>query len=294
MKKYIFIYFVSFVFLFSSCSLPDGKKYEEISQKNLSPQAWIDAPLNESYLPFEPYEIVVHATDQQAILLAEISVDDIVLTTLDNPEPSSNLATMKYTWDPETSGKHIIAVRGQGEDGEWSGYNYAVIYIAGLTETITPTLESTTTITPTPTPTQQGGFSNFTASPSSVHFGSCSPNQVSVSANAIDTSGITTVVLFYRMRDENGQSTDWSNVAMNPGTNNQYSKTISLSSFDSPYASGTLDIQLVIQNANGELIRSEVYSQVGISSCLQPLFELDGPDIHIIPLFPTNTPPIVK
>ena len=292
MKKTILIYLLGFVFLFSSCNMPGEEKYEEVSQTNLKPSAWIDAPLNESYLPFAPVEIVVHATDQQAVLLAEISIDDIVLTTLDNPEPSSNLATMKYMWTPESTGKHIIAVRGQGADEEWSGYNYAVVYIAGETSTTTPTSEITTT--PTPNPTPYAGFSNFAVSPSSVHYGSCTPNQVSVSANAVDSVGITTVTLFYRMRDENGNTTDWSNIAMNTGGNNHYSRTIDLASFNSSYSNGTLDIQLVIQNTNGELTRSDVYAQVGISSCLTPLFELEGSNLQIIPLIPTNTPIIVK
>ncbi len=137
MNKNIFMLAIGFVFLLSSCTPSGEERYEELSQTNLSPQAWIDAPLDESYLPFEPYEIVVHATDQQEVLSAEISVDDIVLATIPNPDDASNLATIKYIWTPESAGKHVIAVRGQGADQEWSNFSYAVVYIADPEETNT-------------------------------------------------------------------------------------------------------------------------------------------------------------
>ena len=292
MKRKLFLFTLCLFLLLSACSLPQKQESQGVSQNNVQPMAWIDAPLNESRLPMEPYEIVFHVSGSQVILKGEISLDDNVIAFLDMPDSTENLTTWKYTWVPESAGKHIIRVRGQNTEGIWSNQHSAVVYIEGETPTFTPTTEINAT--PSTTPTPFAGFSNFAASPSSVHFGSCTPNQVTVSADVIDTTGITTVVLFYRMRDENGQATDWANVAMNPGTGNQYSKTLNLSSFESSYASGTLDIQLVIQNSNGEYIRSEVYSQVGISSCLQPLFELENSGLQIIPLIPTNTPIVVK
>jgi hypothetical protein len=297
MKKNILYFLFVFVFLLAGCNPPgDNQSGTSSLIGNTQPQAWIDAPLNESHLPFLPYEIVFHITAQQSAVMGEISIDEVLMDTIENPDPASNLATLRYMWAPDTAGKHIIRVRAQGSDGAWGNTSSAVVYIGEGTPTLTPTEDSTMILTTTPTPTTQAGFSNFSASPGSVYYGNCTPNQVRVSAQASDPAGITTVVLFYRMRNANGKSTDWQNAAMNPGSDDQYSKTIDLGNFTSPYNNGTLDIQLVIQNKNNEMVRSEVYSQVDIAVCWQPLFEfeIEKTSIPIIPLIPTKTPIIIK
>ncbi|MBI9049193.1 MAG: hypothetical protein JEZ00_07230 [Anaerolineaceae bacterium] len=294
----VFLILLSLLLL-AGCNMPDndnpGTAY---LSGDSSPQAWIDAPLNESYLSLAPYTIVYHISDQVSVAVGELSINGRVVASLPNPNPSKKLATLKVLWDPPAPGEYLLSVRAQGADGAWGSEAQSVVYIGD--GSATPTLLETPTPTPTPTPTLTPtpeiatGFSNFSASPGAVHYGNCSPNQVSVSAIAVDPAGITTVVLFYRMRDNNGQVTEWSNTNMNPGSNDQYSKTINLNSFDSPHTSGTLDIQLVIQNKNSDLLRSEVYSQVGITGCFQPLFELESTKPSLIPLFPTSTPIIIK
>ncbi|MBI9049190.1 MAG: hypothetical protein JEZ00_07215 [Anaerolineaceae bacterium] len=295
MKKNIAQLIMILSILFTSCSMPGktapGQAY---LVGDSQPQAWMDAPLNESYIPLAPYEIVYHISGQEGIAQGELSIDNLVVESLPNPDASKKLATLKYLWNPPDPGTYLLSVRAQGTDGAWGSEAQSVVYIGE--STATPTSVETPTPTPTHTPTPEivAGFSNFNASPGAVHYGNCTPNQVSVSAHAIDPAGITTVVLFYRMRDENGQFTDWQNTAMNTAGNDQFSKTVNLNSFSSPYASGILDIQLVIQNKNGDFERSDVYSQVSITGCLQPLFKLESTRPSLIPLFPTSTPIIIK
>lgn len=297
MKKTFGLLLIILCIGFSACNMPvPSQQSNLLSSANSSPQAWIDAPLNESHLELAPYEIVFHITDGQSALQGELSINDQVIANAANPDPAQKLATFKYTWSPDTPGKYILAVRAQGAGDVWGNKSYAVVYIGEPSPTVTITPEATETPSPTATytPTQIAGFSGFTASPNAVHFGSCTPNQVTIHAQAYDPSGIATVVLFYRMRDDSGQSTQWINTTMNPEANNGYGKTLNLSSFSSPYQSGSLDIQLVIQNQNEEMVRSQVYSQVGISACQFPLGEIKITPMSIIPMFKTNTPIIVK
>ena len=99
MNKYIVLTFTLFVLLLSSCG-PPGQ--EETDQAYIvgdsQPQAWIDAPLNESYLPLDQYEIVYHISDQEGIAQGELSINNQVVESLPNPDTSKKLATLKYIW----------------------------------------------------------------------------------------------------------------------------------------------------------------------------------------------------
>ena len=82
--------------------------------------AWIDAPLNESVLALEPYEIVAHASDPQAISGLEINVNGTELASLANPDPGELLALFKQVWVPPGPGEYQIDVKAQNAAGEWS------------------------------------------------------------------------------------------------------------------------------------------------------------------------------
>lgn len=122
-----------------------------------NPAAWIDAPLNKMRLPFAPYEIVFHVSDDSPMTQGELSINGAVLTTL--PLKSSKLETVRYLWTPEAPGMYTITVRGQNQGGEWSEPAQVEVYVGDPTPTptFTPTVTATPTITPTatltPTPT---------------------------------------------------------------------------------------------------------------------------------------------
>jgi len=83
-------------------------------------QAWIDAPLDESVLPLEPYEIVAHASDPQAISSLEIQVNGEELASLSNPDAEELLALFEQVWVPPGPGEYQIDVKAQNAAGEWS------------------------------------------------------------------------------------------------------------------------------------------------------------------------------
>jgi hypothetical protein len=143
------------------------------------------------------------------------------------------------------------------------------------------------------------GFSNVSAAPNAVYSGSCTPNQVTISAQAVDSKGITAVVLFYRLRDNNGIQSEWLNASMNPNGTELYSKTVNVASTANQLGlaneGGTLEYQLVIQEKSGAYVRSQVYADVQVAACGSTL-----PDLEIRPkstvdfsILPTKVP-IVK
>jgi hypothetical protein len=314
MKKYkqliIKICVLGLILLFAGCNIPKAAQFVEVVLvANPAPQAWVDASLNNSVLPLAPYEIVFHITDQQEVTQGELSINNQVVAALPNPQAGKKLATLKYAWNPSAPGEYLLSVRAQGSSGNWGPVTTSKVFIGKRTPSLTMTMTSTGSPTPFPTPTPTAtatitptglaGFSNVSAAPNAAYSGNCTPNQVSVSAQAVDNNGITTVVLFYRLRDANGNKTEWLNASMNPQGAEQYSKTVNVASAANQLGvanlNGTMEYQLVIQNKIGAYVRSQVYADVLVASCGATL-----PDIQIKPkstadfsIFPTKKP-IVK
>ena len=136
MKKYIVLSLILLVLLLSGCG-PSGQ--EETDQAyifgNSQPQAWMDAPLNERYLPLDPYEIVYHISGQEGIAKGELSINNQVVESQSNPDSSKKLATLKYLWNPTEPGTYLLSVRAQGTDGTWGSDFQSVVYIGEITDT---------------------------------------------------------------------------------------------------------------------------------------------------------------
>ena len=289
MKKIILFTILFAALMLAGCNQTQSKLLEvAYLAPGGDPQAWIDAPLNESRLPFAPYEIVFHITDSQQVIIGELRINDQVISSMPNPDPADKLVTLKYLWDPESPGRYVLGVRAQNGEGTWGPVSESVVYISKPTatrpaETVTPTLEPTPpeTITPTltftesatPTLAPTAGFSSITISPDLVYYGVCSPDEVLVSATAADPAGITAVVLFYRLRDENGNVSGWLNSAMDPQGGANYAETLNMNTladqtgFGASFGAFTLEVQLVIQNSAGEMTSSPVYRDVVVEYC---------------------------
>jgi hypothetical protein len=255
------------------------------------PQAWIDAPLNESRLPLAPYQVVFHITDSQKVMKGELLINDQVVFTTPNPDPANKLFTIKYMWDPGAPGRYVLGVRAQNGEGTWGPVTESVVFISEATatplveltptlaptimmsptETVTPTLTPTETVTPTLAPTP--GFANLNIEPDLVYYGYCSPFEALVSAEASDPAGITAVVVFYRLKDENGNTTEWLNSAMDPQGGARYTKSVNMNilasqtGFDQSFGTFKLEVQLVIQNSLGQMTRSPVFGDVVVEYC---------------------------
>jgi hypothetical protein len=94
-----------------------------------------------------------------------------------------------------------------------------------------------------------------------------------VTAAASDPVGITAVVLFYRLRDENGNVSAWFNSAMDPQGGGGYAETVNMNTlaeetgFGESFGTFTLEVQLVIQNSLGEMTGSPIYAEVVVEYC---------------------------
>lgn len=259
--------------------------------KSGSPQAWIDAPLDESRLPLADVEIVFHITDARQVMAGELRINDQVMAALPNPDPTDKLVTLKYLWQPTAPGRYILGVRAQNTGGTWGPVAESVVLIGEATDspavertatltpaiTLAPTGTNTATPTPTETPTSTlsptAGFSDISITPDRVYYGVCSPDEVRVSAKAVDPTGITAVVLFYRLRDASGTASAWLNTAMDPQGEGQYARTVNMNTLtaqtglDQTFGTFTLEVQLVIQNTLGEITSSPVLANVTVAYC---------------------------
>jgi len=119
------------------------------------PNAWIDAPLEGTTFSMGEIEIISHTQDLTGIARVELSVNNQVIRTDENPDSSLSLFVIKQPWTPSQPGDYLIQVRGQTTGGTWS--NYASVNIKVIGATATPIFTATATLTPTetltPTPT---------------------------------------------------------------------------------------------------------------------------------------------
>jgi len=279
------------VLIITGCQ-PQVSKTETTTSDSpdMQPQAWIDAPLNESHIPLVPYEIVFHVSAQSNVSLGELSINEQVAALLVVDDSSKNLATLKYLWEPEQPGKYILHARPQTSDGDWGPASSAVVYIDA---------EETPTLTATPETEGEAGITNIQADPKQVNFGSCQPNQLTISAHAETPAGIKSFSVFYRFSDTSGNLTGWQNEAMSPIGGGDYEKVINITTaaetlgFNSQ--KGTFIYQLIIQDQNGDMVRGDVLRDVSVVRCegyRLPLLKTVMPKfpIHLI----TPTVPYIK
>lgn len=289
------IFLITGSFYMSGCAQQIPTRAEITSAPSEGqPIAWIDAPLNESHHPLAPYEIVFHITGTTSLSLGELVINDQVAALLLVDDASKKLATLKYMWVPDQPGKYIIHTRPQISDGEWGEAASAVVYIDPADETETPI--PTPTHTPSPEPENLAGISDIQKEPNPVNYGSCQPNQLTISAYAQDPAGINVLSIFYRLSDASGNLTGWLNEAMNPTGNGNFQKTVNITSaaeklgFNSQ--TGTFIYQLIIQNNNGDMVRSDVFRDVSIVKCA----EFNIPKLNtVVPVTPLmlRTPTVI-
>ena len=163
------------------------------------PRAWIDAPLDGSTIPLEPYEVVFHIANLNGVNRGELSVNGAVIPSLKNPGGSEPLATLRHVWTPDRPGTYTLKVRSQSASGQWSDYSQAVVTVKGPTPTrnITPTPTRTPTNTPTPTLVISSAF-GFTheVSTSQFYYGGCAPGKATFSVVVSDPAAVKSVFLF--------------------------------------------------------------------------------------------------
>jgi hypothetical protein len=293
MKKQIFLIQVILCFVFlEGCTFSMQARTEQVVSGALGPEAWIDAPLDGMHIPMGvPYDVVYHITADTAVTRGELSIDSGVVSTLDNPNAGSNLATLHYSFTPPQPGKYKLQVRAQDSNNAWSDSFDVTVYVDELTPTITPTqtitptitatLTPTETITPSPTPVPQTGFAGppvFTPTQINRPY-DCPTSPLTAEIKVNPGQNIKVVVLFYRVTDSGyAEHSEWADIAMNPVGSDTYRVTFDpiknskiklwlRAHMTSAAWQGWLQTQFVIQDGNGTYSRSKVYSLVKIAGC---------------------------
>jgi hypothetical protein len=252
---------------------------QPVALSAVGPRAWIDAPLDGMRLPLEPYEIVFHITDPVSVAQGELSINGAVQAVLPNPDPSQNLATLRYEWDPQAPGKYTIRARGQNGSGEWSDYAQVIVEIGSPTITPTATMTATMTatstlsLTPTPPPAE---FSIVNVSSKNIYYRGlgCGPQIVTITAGVEWAKAINYVGFFYRLQDQaTAAVTDWQNKTMfkinasPPPLYRVMVDVVSEISGYSSYAKAWFQYQIVAKDGSGDQIRSALYSDIVLSVC---------------------------
>jgi hypothetical protein len=122
-KLWVMLGIVGFVLV--ACEFPE--KTAPTSTPALQTYLWIDAPLDGSSIPLEPYKIVMHGSITN-LHQYEISINGIVdgnALPLQNDPGNTNWITYgEYLWTPPAPGHYTISVMIVGASGDaanWSG-----------------------------------------------------------------------------------------------------------------------------------------------------------------------------
>lgn len=296
----IFITLVILLSLFSACS---PKVRDDVS--SAGPQSWIDAPLDGMTLELVPYEIVFHITDDVSASAGELTINGSVVAALDNPQPGTNMATIRYLWTPPGPGMYTIQTRASSSSGTWSDYDQVVVLVGeptttvtatdintptptltpSLTPTLTPTATATLTASPTPTPTLTPmpgpvaiTFVNNRVNTSQIYVGrnGCGRKEVDIYITIPAASEVSSVKIKYQLvnRLDKTKVSEWSTEMMsllNPG-GEEWIVSVAPEK-DIPGATSflkaTLKYQFSATNINGTQL-SDFFTNVKVDYCLTP------------------------
>ena len=290
MNRKLVLILLAITLMLTACNLPQRAKE--------APQAWIDDPLDGMRLPMQPYTFTLHSSDPAGIAQMEVSVNGQVLATVKNPNPADLLVSLTQTWNPPSPGRYVIRARAQNVSGSWSGEDLVTVEVvevptptptdvASLTPTVIPTVTSSPTLvpsetpTPSPTPVLEKGFAGRPVfSPYQINLPyDCASSNLTAEIKVNPGQKIKVVVLFYRPSNNDFTlRAEWADIAMTPVGADIYRITfnpIKAGGFKPWFGSvgasagweGWLQTQFVIQDMDGVLTRSDLFSQVKIAGC---------------------------
>ena len=127
------------------------------------PQAWIDAPLDNTTVPLAPLTITAHASAAGGVASIEFTIDDQSLTSVKTAN-GGRLEWRAVEWTPPGPGTYRIGARGVGNDGATGPLATSMVTVSGeavlpvplpgpvtataVTPTVTATPVTVTPITP--------------------------------------------------------------------------------------------------------------------------------------------------
>jgi uncharacterized protein YraI len=126
------------------------------------PQAWIDAPLDNTTVPLAPLTITAHASAAGGVSSIEFTIDDQSIQSV--PTGGNRLEWKAVEWTPPGPGTYRVGARGVGNDGATGPLATSMVTVSGeaglpvpipggatatpLTPTVTVTPVTVTPITP--------------------------------------------------------------------------------------------------------------------------------------------------
>lgn len=272
-----------------SCAIP-GQTAPTVAVITSQAQAAIDMPKDGDVIPLAPYEIVYHGSDMTEVTQVELAINSVPVTIQSNPAPGTGFVLLRYIWTPAAAGQYIIQTRAQNQKGEWGPYSYITVTVeAG---DIPPTTEPTTEIVIPPTPTATatntaistvmlptvnstpGGVFTISKSSDKFYYGadSCGPTSVNFTVNVNNPKGIRYVFIFVRLDDKASSGlTNWDDGKHMTATGSG-NYTVTIKSMEdiptySSYPEAWLGYQIIIQQPDGELVRSNVYYDITLAKC---------------------------
>lgn len=266
-----------------SCAIPNQAPTVFIAPAQA--QAAIDMPKDGEVIPFAPYEIVYHGSDLTEVSQLELGINSLPVTIQSNPAPGTGFVLMRFIWTPPAPGSYILQTRAQNQKGEWGPYSYITITVE------TPTAQPTTEIIGVPTrsvtktsssyaltPTFHfsfgDAFTSVSKSTNKIFYGAdnCGVKSVNFAITVDNPKGVQHVYIFVRLDDKaSDDKTSWDDgKSMTAQNSNSFTVTIN-STTDIPnhtiYPEAWLGYQFVIEQPDGEYVRSDVISDVTLAKC---------------------------
>ena len=273
----------------TSCEYPSTPTPDLSPQQGAIPLSWIDGPLDGMHLSPGAYEITVHGSDLQGITQMEISINGLPLVREPGAGADNTLVTLRKDWNPVDPGTYVIQVRAQNSAGSWSSPATVTVWIDQAIQLPSPTAVNLATVTPiptiTPTPVVVDAYlKNIAISPVLIsQLTSCPPTTITAEVQAFDPDGIYVIALYYRLKDKSsGELSDWYNANISRVHDDLYRSIFApapngsaLKSWVTPRLERQGDsfeafvqIQFVMHDTLGNIMRSEVDSSVTLKGCV--------------------------
>lgn len=249
-------------------------------------QTWIDAPLDGSTIPQDPYTFVVSASfSPDSVDEFELWINGVLQDTIpvmyESNDSLSKYVYSEYEWMPPAPGSYLLEARGLNSDGS-GPLAQARFNVSDLA--IIPELPADEL--PEENGAEENGAGetseeNGDTSSSQImfdaamfYYGGCDPQQVMVEYMLADPE-IFNVVLFFRLAAIGGpERTDWAAVAMNDIGSDYWGRTIASSQIQDAtmFKEAYLQVQIVVTRSDGsEITRTAVIpDQVVLLACGQP------------------------
>jgi len=242
----------------------------------------IDSPSNNAELQMAPVEIAYHASSPEGVAAVELSIDGIVVSSIETPASEQEVVALKYVWNPADSGAHTIRVRAQSSGGAWSDYSGISITLQGTPQqgqeqpqvAQQESQVPQTTHTPEPTATPEGVYIYDVKHNKNIFYyggGGCD-REITISAKVSQPEKVYAMILFTRFWDKEGEGlTKWdSGRSMPKKGEGEYSVTLFSEKIPNynAYEFAVMHYQIKAQDKAGNILAgTDVIKEVTLQIC---------------------------